>query len=472
MVERLPPQDIEAEEMVLGSVLIDSNCLDTLQYMLGPDDFYREKHGWIYEAMLSLHIQHEPVDWGTVCTRLDERGQLNDIGGSPFILGLINTVPTSLHFESYANSIISCANRRRMIWAAGKIAALSYEESDDMSLYTKCLGVVQGASPTGHAVRSVGGTGDSVAIELLRALANVDDERTRIAAGGYEPSWPWPTMKRMARWRKGQPVGIIAEGGAGKTALCTEVAFYNAANGGRIFYVATEDEPHILWLRRLARIAGVAYRQIETGNYRATDEHGRNVEMVPLDLGDRTIHVPMGVVRGIASVRNGWRGSIYLVPATDRTIPEVIYDLKRLEIEHGEPDAVILDWFLDQAPRDTNDTVVNNLMADLKDLKRYASSGKRLLIATQTGKAGSKQARLSAYDAYFTSAFAHYCKLIYTLRREREKIDGEPVGPFRPEMEVFVAKANLDATGLIKLRMRGDTLAVYEEEDENGPVNY
>ena len=131
-IERLPPQNTEAEEAVLGSILIDPDAIIRIATVLRPEDFYREKHGWVYDTALALHERREPIDFLTVCDELERRGQLDEVGGTAFITTLVNTVPTSIHAEHYARIVERAATRRRLIEAAGSIAGLAYQEADDV----------------------------------------------------------------------------------------------------------------------------------------------------------------------------------------------------------------------------------------------------------------------------------------------------------------------------------------------------
>ncbi|MGD8625865.1 MAG: replicative DNA helicase [Anaerolineae bacterium] len=131
-IERLPPQNIEAEEAILGALLIDPDAIIRVATILKPEDFYREKHGWIYDTALSLHERREPIDFLTVCDELDHREQLDEVGGPAFITTLINAVPTSVHAEHYARIVERTATRRRLLDAAGQIAVLAYQEADDV----------------------------------------------------------------------------------------------------------------------------------------------------------------------------------------------------------------------------------------------------------------------------------------------------------------------------------------------------
>ena len=130
--EQLPPQNIDAEMSVLGSLLIDPEAITKVASFLHPDDFYREAHRQIYEAMLSLYERREPADLVTVANELERRGQLTEIGGDAYLLKLVNQVPTSAHVEHYARIVEQTAVRRRLIKAAGEIAALAYREAEDV----------------------------------------------------------------------------------------------------------------------------------------------------------------------------------------------------------------------------------------------------------------------------------------------------------------------------------------------------
>jgi len=130
--DRLPPQNIEAEQSVLGSLLIDPDAILKVSTFLRPEDFYRETHQRIYSAILQLHERRMPADFITVVDELERQGQLDFVGGAAYITSLINMVPTSIHVEHYARIVERAAIMRRLITAAGQIAALAYEERDDV----------------------------------------------------------------------------------------------------------------------------------------------------------------------------------------------------------------------------------------------------------------------------------------------------------------------------------------------------
>ncbi len=126
----LPPQNIEAEQSVLGSLLIDRDAIIKVAQFLKPEDFYREAHRIIYAAALDLFERKEPTDFVTLSDELRRRGKLDEVGGAAYLTALINTVPTAVHVEYYGRIVERCALLRRLIHAAGEIAALAYQEQD------------------------------------------------------------------------------------------------------------------------------------------------------------------------------------------------------------------------------------------------------------------------------------------------------------------------------------------------------
>jgi replicative DNA helicase len=123
---------LEAEEAVLGSVLINPEAYFEIAHVLRPDDFHLHKHRWIWDAFVHLHDQRLPVDLITVAEELQRRNQLDEAGGTAYLTHLINTVPTSLHAEAYAHIVRRSALRRRLLDAASHIAKLAYEEDRDV----------------------------------------------------------------------------------------------------------------------------------------------------------------------------------------------------------------------------------------------------------------------------------------------------------------------------------------------------
>ena len=127
-IDRLPPQSIEAEQSVLGALLIDRDAVIEVADFLRPQDFYRQANGAVYEAILELYERREPVDIVTVSEALERREALEGVGGSAYLTSLINLTPTAVNAVHYGRIVERKAVLRNLIGAAGKIAAIGYED--------------------------------------------------------------------------------------------------------------------------------------------------------------------------------------------------------------------------------------------------------------------------------------------------------------------------------------------------------
>jgi replicative DNA helicase len=131
--EKIPPQNLVAEQSVLGSILIDKNAILRVIESLSPDSFYRDAHRYIYEAMLRLFELGEPVDSITVSEILRNEGKLDAVGGSVYIADLINSVPTSANVDHYAKIVEEKATLRHLIDAGTRIVQNAFEEPEDVN---------------------------------------------------------------------------------------------------------------------------------------------------------------------------------------------------------------------------------------------------------------------------------------------------------------------------------------------------
>ncbi len=132
-LERLTPQNIEAEQSFLGSLLLDKDAMIKVADSTTPEDFYVDKHRRIYEAMLDLYRRSEPIDLLSLGNRLSEKGELELVGGRAELIGLSNAVPTASHVEHYGQIVQRKATLRRLLNSASEIMALGYQEADDVA---------------------------------------------------------------------------------------------------------------------------------------------------------------------------------------------------------------------------------------------------------------------------------------------------------------------------------------------------
>ena len=131
-VERLPPHNLEAEQSVLGSLLIDRDAVIRVASFLKPDDFFRSAHATIFQAIVDLYNRREPPDFVTVVDELERRERLEEVGGVAYITELMNAVPTAVHVEYYGRIVERTATLRRLIEAGSEIVRIGYDESLDI----------------------------------------------------------------------------------------------------------------------------------------------------------------------------------------------------------------------------------------------------------------------------------------------------------------------------------------------------
>ena len=133
-VEKIPPQSLEAEMSLLGSILIDKDAMLKVADLVRIEDFYKDSHAKIFEAILDLYAKNEPLDILTLSNRLEEKGHLESIGGRSYLAALTNSVPTASNIVHYAGIVHRKATRRRLLTASNEIVRLSYqEEVEDIS---------------------------------------------------------------------------------------------------------------------------------------------------------------------------------------------------------------------------------------------------------------------------------------------------------------------------------------------------
>jgi len=132
-LERIPPQNLEAEQGVLGSMLLDRDAIARVLEALRPEDFYRDAHRVIFAAMIDLFDRGEPVDLITVTNRLSVMGKIDDVGGATYLASLPNVVPTAANVDYYAGIVLEKSMLRSLINAGTHIATLGYEGADDVA---------------------------------------------------------------------------------------------------------------------------------------------------------------------------------------------------------------------------------------------------------------------------------------------------------------------------------------------------
>lgn len=132
VTDKIPPQDLEAEKCLLGSLMLDKEAIYKVVDSLRADDFYRDSHQKIYQVMVDLFERSEPIDFLSLSTRLKEKEELEDIGGSSYLTECVNSTPTSAHVSNYAKIVQRKRTLRDLISTSYEISGLGYNQTEDV----------------------------------------------------------------------------------------------------------------------------------------------------------------------------------------------------------------------------------------------------------------------------------------------------------------------------------------------------
>ena len=133
-IDRLPPQNLEAEVSVLGGIMLDRDAIIKVADQLTPEDFYDRKNGLIFETMLDLYDERSSIDILTVGNRLEEKGMSTQAGGMAYLTSLVNSTPNAAHVAHYAKIVQRKGTLRKLILASSEIISASYGDVEDMDM--------------------------------------------------------------------------------------------------------------------------------------------------------------------------------------------------------------------------------------------------------------------------------------------------------------------------------------------------
>jgi hypothetical protein len=243
MIDRLPPQNLDSEQAVLGSILIDRDAIIEVADFLHPEDFYRQANGRIYAAMLELQGHRRPIDVVTVADLLESAGDLESIGGAGYLSALGNDTPTAVHVAQYGRIVERKAVLRRLIGAAGRIAAIGYEDGSDIQeSIERARAEFEAAAATSTAPSS----SDVMARTGARSLADVSPAPA-----------PAPLLGKLD---PEGPTVLFGEGGAGKGVLAASWIVGLVRESHRVLLVDYEGHPGE-WARRVESLGGADARE-------------------------------------------------------------------------------------------------------------------------------------------------------------------------------------------------------------------
>lgn len=268
MDPKIPPQSTEAEASLLGSLLIDSDAIVKIADLLKPEDFYDERHRYIYEAAVSLYEKHSPIDILTLTEQLKNRDLLDIVGGAGYVTELTNYVPTAAHVEQYAEIISTKSMRRKLIKASQDITSYSYDEARGFKE------LVEEAEARLFEVSQRHVSQDLVSLETILSdsfdrLDELHKDKGKIRG---VPTGFRDLDNILAGWQKSDLVILAARPSMGKTALSLNFAHNVAVKANMpVIVFSMEMSKEQLVDRLLAAEAGVDAWNLRTGNLTDSD---------------------------------------------------------------------------------------------------------------------------------------------------------------------------------------------------------
>lgn len=293
------PHNIEAEQAVIGSVLINPEVYYDLAQLLRPDDFYIIRNRWIWEAYQRLHERRIPLDFLTVTQELESTGRLAEIGGAAYLTSLINQVPSSLNAEAYAGIILDASARRKWLDYANRIVQAVYrsEPIDDQ------MADLHPPAPSGRDWVINGVTASLSLIEKLSTVPQAIPCHVQRPDGTV---YGLPNLThKLGGLPRGQAILLGAATQTGKTALAFELAEVAVECGYKVLYVTTESTAEGLILRRVCARVGIPMRLLRTGELdeqaleRLRDGIAEWMAAYPGMLFDERASTAQGVIRSI-----------------------------------------------------------------------------------------------------------------------------------------------------------------------------
>jgi len=341
-MERMIPNNIQAEQGILGSILIDPDAYDLIADRLKVDDFYRDAHRIIYGSVLSLVSRRVTPDFVTVTDELEREEKLDVVGGLSYVTGLLNAVPTSGNVEYYTNIVCKMAEQRRLIHIAGQIATLAYSQ-DPNALETaeKLLFDIQRHTD----VQQFYGMSEMVSdyMDELDMLHEKRGSLTGVSTGYSDLDIPTGGLQ------KSDFILLAGRPSSGKTALALSMAYKTAMLGNHVAIFSLEMGRRQLMRRLMAMASKVDMQRLRSGWIE--DNEWDLITSKAADLSQLPIWVNDTAGNPIASIRS---------------------QLRRLVKEQGHVDQVMIDYLGLIEPDEKSENRVQEVSKISRDLKKLA----------------------------------------------------------------------------------------------------
>lgn len=347
--DKIPPQNIEMEQSLLGSLLIDKDAIIKVADFLFANDFYKDAHGIIYESIKELYEKREPIDLISLSAKLGEKNKLELIGGRGYLTNIVNGVPTSSHVVHYAQVVQGKATLRRLIQAASEIVELGFKETESID------SLLDNAEQRLFSVsqKYLKRTFVSITDVLTETFDRIDElHRESGKIRGVPTHYP-DLDNLLAGLQKSDLIILAARPSMGKTTFALDIARNVAIKGkASVGVFSLEMSKEQLVDRLLSSEAGVDLWKMRTGKL---SDKGENDDFTKIN----------NAMAKLSEAR------IFIDDSANANIMEIRTKARRLQSEHGL-DLIIIDYLQLMEGRGKENRVqeVSEISRNLKAIAR------------------------------------------------------------------------------------------------------
>jgi replicative DNA helicase len=448
MFEQLPPHDIQAEESVVASLLIDGEAIYKVTPILSPRDFFREANAWTYEACCAVWDRNEAINQVTVAHELDRRGHLEDVGGLTYLSELILNLPTPVGVEHFAHIVKRDALYRQMINAATTIAQIGYQAGPDLE------GALNKAESLIFSLRTGEQVRDFIHIrEFLDPYLEPADADTVVPFGGHIRTGLSQLDMLLGGLNPSDLIIVAARTGVGKTSLMLNFARNAAvAQSAKVAVFSLEMSGEQLAQRLLASEARVDSARLRLGLHTEVEE-------------SRIMHA-----HGVLS-----QTYVYVDDSAGLQIPELRSKAVRLKRDKGL-DLILVDY-LQLVHGGRSDNRVQEISYITRSLKQLARELEIPIVAgSQLSRAPEQRQphipmlsdlrESGSIEQDADAVLFIYREEMYTTREQWEALHPDRVREPYPEgvAQLILAKHRNGPTGVVEVRFRSN-ISKFEDFD-------
>lgn len=435
-IDKLPPQNIEAEKSLIGSLLLDKEAINKVADSLRAEDFYSRAHQIIYGGMATLYERREPIDILSLSNILEETGNLETIGGVGYLTSLVNSVPTAAHVANYAKIVERKKILRDLIDSAHHIIGLGYQEDQDVETLldeaeqklfsVSQRSVQQSFEPLDKALHE--------AFERLDMLHKADGSLRGVASGFYDLD------NITSGFQNSDLIIVGARPSLGKSTLALDFARNAAKESGLPVGIFTlEMSKDQVVDRLIASEAGISLWKLRTGRL-SSDGEDNDFERIQTALDNLA------------------RSNIFIDDASSPTVLQIRAMARRLQAEKGLG-LLIVDYLQLIRPSRNYDNPVQQITEISRNLKGLARELKIPVIALSQlsrGVEGRPDQRPKLSDLRESGSIEQDADLVlFIYREDRVKRDTEK----KNIAEIIVAKHRNGPVGQLELYFDEDRVS-------------